>query len=121
MVFHSAGVMVGVMALSVAAVMPRLKLGRSAALLLTWLFAVSVYSFTIGMWAAALLSVRGILRGKSTADFVVNMFYTVGSWTALAGAVVLIAAAAAALRSIPRRSPQRAMTQVSTMVTKNDS
>jgi hypothetical protein len=117
---HSAGVLCGVMALSVGAVMPLLRLGRSAALLMVWFFVVSVYAFTIGMWSAAILSVRGILRGRSTADLVVNLFYTTGAWGALAGAVVLIYAAAATLRSIPRRSPQSATTQVSTMVMKND-
>lgn len=103
---HSGGVMVAVMALSAGAAMPRLKQGRIAALLMTWFFSVSVYSFAIGMWAAALVSARGLVREKSTADYVVNLFYTIGSWGALAGAALLIAAAAATLRSVPRRSPK---------------
>ncbi len=117
---HSAGVMCGIMALAAAGIMHRLALSDLRARMMAGSFIVSIYAFTIGMWLAALLPVRGIVASRSIADRLVNICYTIGAWGALAGAALAVAGAAAALRAIPRRNPQSATRHVSTIVTKND-
>ena len=98
MLAHSAGVMCGGMALAIAGVMHLLRLPDRARAALVGLVVLSIYAFTIGMWTAPILAVRGILPWKSAGDRVVNLFYTVAAASALCAGAVLIAGAAAACR-----------------------
>jgi len=93
---HSAGVLCGIMALAVAGVLEHVRVGDRPRAAMVWLFVTGIYAFTIGMWAAPLLAVRGILPWLSTADALLNVIYTVAGATTLGGGALLVMGAAAA-------------------------
>lgn len=95
-VSHTAGVTLGLMALVIGAVLHRLRLGRRAALALTFAVVLSAYAFAVGTVLAAALGARG-LSARGPANAVVLALYLVGLATSLVAVGFTILGACGAL------------------------
>ena len=97
-VAHSGGVMIGLMLITIGAILHRLLLGNRAASVLVWSLVASAYSFTLGLVVAATAGVRGLRATGPALNWVVFAAYMVGSLGVLLGVVLMIRGAYAALR-----------------------
>jgi hypothetical protein len=98
-VAHTGGATVGLMLITIGAVLPRLMLADRAGAILVWSLVASAYSFTLGVLVAALAGVRGLKAAGPALNWAVFTANMVGTSGALLGVGLTIVGAYSALRA----------------------